>query len=153
MIILGYLYSSAYGACLLAILALSFFVISRNSPKMHCSRLWFLSFISFSIAMALMFLRGLGNENPWLVAAINLLMYTALITDYFAISLWVKKRINFPFMYTLTASVFLIHMFYLFVEDNIQVRVFLIRVFLCWCHTPAFIKLSLATSNAISAIN
>jgi len=81
------------------------------------------------MAMALMFVRGLGNENPWLIAVINLLMYTALITDYFAISLWVKKRIHFPLMYTLVTTVFLIHMFYLFIEDNIQVRVFLIRGF------------------------
>lgn len=79
--------------------------------------------------MALMFYRGLGNENHWLVASINLLMYTAMVTDYFAISLWVKKHINFPLIYGITTTTVLIHMYYLFAEDNIQLRVFLIRGF------------------------
>ena len=124
---LGYLYATAYGACLLAILALSFFVISRYSPNIRSSWLWFLAFSSFSIAMGLMFYRGLGHEESLLVASINFLMYLAMITDYIAICLWVKKHVNFALVYGITIATFLVHMFYLFIEDNIQMRVFLIR--------------------------
>jgi diguanylate cyclase (GGDEF)-like protein len=76
-----------------------------------------------------MFYRGLGHEESLLVAAINFLMYLAMITDYIAICLWVKKHVNFALIYGLTTTVFLVHMFYLFIEDNIQMRVFLIRAY------------------------
>lgn len=79
IIMLYYLYTTAYGACVLAILALFFFVISRC--PLNISTYGYSSSLSAVLFVTwLMSYPGLGDEESLMVTSINLRIYLAIFT-------------------------------------------------------------------------
>lgn len=124
------LFSSLYSTTILALLALSFWVIYRKFPTVKSAQLWFYTYVFFAISMILLFYRGLGNENPSIVVTLNLLLYSCILLDYFAITLWVKKDPNYKALISITCAVILFHMHYLLIDDRIEIRVLIIRTYI-----------------------
>ncbi len=126
----SYLLTSAYGAIILLILAITFFIIYWQHPSLKSALLWAISYLSFTIALTLSFTRAfIFHDSIFLILTLNTFAFLTMLLDFWAVSIWVKRN---PLIYPsiiFTVMFMLAHFYFTAIDPNIQPRIVIVRLY------------------------